>query len=130
MYWGHNMTVYGCVFVRLGPSTFDYSDGLIATWINKGGTVSVEGVKVTLTHANHSSSAPDGTYAGESCGMILEVDRALEGDLRHLAAGRAEPALTHHSVSVSPGSGESTSTPGGPSFRSSSGVPDSNGNVP
>ena len=42
--------------------------------INKGGTVSVEGVKVTLTHANHSSSAPDGTYAGESCGMILEVE--------------------------------------------------------
>ena len=42
--------------------------------INKGGTVSVEGVKVTLTHANHSSSAPDGTYTGESCGMVLEVE--------------------------------------------------------
>jgi len=42
--------------------------------INKGGTVSVEGFKVTLTHANHSSSAPDGTYAGESCGMILELE--------------------------------------------------------
>ncbi len=42
--------------------------------INKGGTASVEGVKVTLTHANHSSSAPDGTYAGESCGMILELE--------------------------------------------------------
>jgi len=42
--------------------------------INKGGTVSVEGVKVTLTHANHSSSAPDGTYAGESCGIVLELE--------------------------------------------------------
>jgi L-ascorbate metabolism protein UlaG (beta-lactamase superfamily) len=42
--------------------------------INKGGTVSVDGVKVTLTHANHSSSAPDGTYTGESCGMVLEVE--------------------------------------------------------
>jgi L-ascorbate metabolism protein UlaG (beta-lactamase superfamily) len=42
--------------------------------INKGGTVSVEGVRVTLTHANHSSSAPDGTYTGESCGMVLELE--------------------------------------------------------
>jgi L-ascorbate metabolism protein UlaG (beta-lactamase superfamily) len=39
---------------------------------NKGGTVAVEGVKVTLTDANHSSSTPDGTYAGEPCGVILE----------------------------------------------------------
>jgi len=42
--------------------------------INKGGTIAVDGVKVTLTHANHSSSAPDGTYTGESCGMILELE--------------------------------------------------------
>lgn len=42
--------------------------------INKGGTISVEGVKTTLTHANHSSSTPDGTYAGESCGFVLEVE--------------------------------------------------------
>jgi L-ascorbate metabolism protein UlaG (beta-lactamase superfamily) len=41
---------------------------------NKGGTVSAEGVKVTLTHAFHSSSAPDGTYTGESCGMVLELE--------------------------------------------------------
>ncbi|MBA3561534.1 MAG: metal-dependent hydrolase [Actinobacteria bacterium] len=42
--------------------------------INKGGTVTIEGIKVTLTHANHSSSAPDGTYTGESCGMVLELE--------------------------------------------------------
>ena len=42
--------------------------------INKGGTIAVDGVKVTLTHANHSSSAPDGTYTGESCGMVLELE--------------------------------------------------------
>ena len=41
--------------------------------VNKGGSVTVEGVKLTLTHANHSSSAPDGTYAGESCGVVLEL---------------------------------------------------------
>src|SRR5262245_16654898 len=39
--------------------------------INKGGTVSVDGVKVTLTDANHSSSAPDGSYTGESCGLVV-----------------------------------------------------------
>jgi L-ascorbate metabolism protein UlaG (beta-lactamase superfamily) len=45
-----------------------------ANSINKGGTCSVAGVKVTLTSANHSSSAPDGTYTGESCGLILELE--------------------------------------------------------
>ena len=48
-----------------------------ANSINKGGTIAVEGVKVTLTHANHSSSAPDGTYAGESCGFVLELEDGL-----------------------------------------------------
>ena len=41
---------------------------------NKGGTVSLEGVDVTLTHGNHSSSAADGTYLGESCGLVLELE--------------------------------------------------------
>ena len=41
---------------------------------NKGGTVTVEGVKVTLTDANHSSSAPDGSYVGESCGVVLTLE--------------------------------------------------------
>src|SRR5262249_48597085 len=35
---------------------------------------SVAGVKVTLTDANHSSSAPDGSYAGEPCGLVLELE--------------------------------------------------------
>ena len=41
--------------------------------LNKGGGVDVAGVHVTLTHANHSSSTSDGTYAGESCGFVLEI---------------------------------------------------------
>ncbi len=41
---------------------------------NKGGTVDVDGVKVTLTDANHSSSAPDGSYAGEPAGIVLELE--------------------------------------------------------
>ncbi len=42
--------------------------------VNKGGTISVAGVKVTVTHANHSSSTPDGAYAGESCGFVVELE--------------------------------------------------------
>ncbi len=48
---------------------------------NKGGTVDVEGVKVTLTDANHSSSTIDeGTmvYLGEPCGLIFEVENGTK----------------------------------------------------
>jgi L-ascorbate metabolism protein UlaG (beta-lactamase superfamily) len=41
---------------------------------NKGGTVTVDGVKITLTDANHSSSTEDGTYAGEPAGIVLELE--------------------------------------------------------
>ena len=60
----------------------------------------------------------------------LEVDRSFEGDLGNLAPGGAEPALAHHSVSVSPGSGERISTPEGASSRSWPGVPVRSPNVP
>jgi L-ascorbate metabolism protein UlaG (beta-lactamase superfamily) len=42
--------------------------------VNKGGSVEVAGVRVTLTSANHSSSTPDGRYAGESCGVVMELE--------------------------------------------------------
>jgi L-ascorbate metabolism protein UlaG (beta-lactamase superfamily) len=41
---------------------------------NKGGTIDVDGVKVTMTDANHSSSTEDGTYAGEPAGIVLELE--------------------------------------------------------
>jgi L-ascorbate metabolism protein UlaG (beta-lactamase superfamily) len=41
---------------------------------NKGGTVEVDGINVTLTHAQHSSSTNDGTYAGEPCGLVVELE--------------------------------------------------------
>ncbi|HWX08368.1 MAG TPA: metal-dependent hydrolase [Gaiellaceae bacterium] len=49
-------------------------DGGLLVAPNKGGTVDVDGVKFTLTNAFHSSSTPDGTYAGEACGLILETE--------------------------------------------------------
>jgi L-ascorbate metabolism protein UlaG (beta-lactamase superfamily) len=42
--------------------------------INKGGTVDVDGVKLTLTNAFHSSSTPDGGYAGEAAGFVIELE--------------------------------------------------------
>ncbi|MHB8471117.1 MAG: metal-dependent hydrolase [Gaiellaceae bacterium] len=41
---------------------------------NKGGTVDVDGVKFTLTNALHSGSAPDGSYAGEPSGIVVETE--------------------------------------------------------
>ena len=41
---------------------------------NKGGTVNVDGIRITLTDAHHSSSAPDGSYLGEPAGLVIELE--------------------------------------------------------
>jgi L-ascorbate metabolism protein UlaG (beta-lactamase superfamily) len=48
--------------------------GVEAHGINKGGTVDLDGVRVTMTDARHSSSTPDGTYAGDPAGFVIELD--------------------------------------------------------
>ena len=48
---------------------------------NKGGTVDVDGVKVTLTHAQHSSSTIDEdhmVYLGEPVGLVFEVENGTK----------------------------------------------------
>ncbi len=47
-------------------------DAVVA--FNKGGTVELDGVHLTLTNAFHSSAAPDGTYAGEPAGFVIRTD--------------------------------------------------------
>jgi L-ascorbate metabolism protein UlaG (beta-lactamase superfamily) len=42
--------------------------------INKGGSQEIDGVRFTLTNAFHSSSADDGTYLGESCGIVIRLE--------------------------------------------------------
>jgi L-ascorbate metabolism protein UlaG (beta-lactamase superfamily) len=49
------------------------ADGM-AHSLNKGGTATVGDVRLTLTDANHSSSAHDGTYLGESCGLVVRSE--------------------------------------------------------
>ena len=41
---------------------------------NKGGTVEIDGISITLTDANHSSSAHDGTYLGEPAGLVIRLE--------------------------------------------------------
>jgi L-ascorbate metabolism protein UlaG (beta-lactamase superfamily) len=43
-----------------------------ANGFNKGGTVSIGDVKVTMVHATHSSATPDGAYAGSEAGFMIE----------------------------------------------------------
>jgi len=43
--------------------------------LNKGGGVDLLGSRVTMTHANHSSSY-HGAYTGESCGYVIETPGA------------------------------------------------------
>jgi L-ascorbate metabolism protein UlaG (beta-lactamase superfamily) len=48
---------------------------------NKGGTVDLDGVKVTLTHAQHSSSTIDEdhmVYLGEPVGLVFEVENGTK----------------------------------------------------
>jgi L-ascorbate metabolism protein UlaG (beta-lactamase superfamily) len=48
---------------------------------NKGGTVDVDGVKVTLTDANHSSSTVDNdtmVYLGEPVGLVFEAENGTK----------------------------------------------------
>ncbi len=40
---------------------------------NKGGAIEIAGLRVTMTNAVHSSSAPDGTPLGDPAGFVLEA---------------------------------------------------------
>jgi L-ascorbate metabolism protein UlaG (beta-lactamase superfamily) len=42
--------------------------------LNKGGSREVDGIRFTLTNAFHSSSAEDGTYLGEPCGIVVKLE--------------------------------------------------------
>ena len=65
--------VYAQVELRGWLSTQGLTENM-AEAFNKGGTVHWEGSEITLTHGNHSSSANDGTYLGESCGLVFKLE--------------------------------------------------------
>ena len=69
---------FGCpVYAQVELRGWLSAQGLtenMAEAYNKGGTIEWEGIKATLTDGNHSSSANDGTYLGESCGIVFELE--------------------------------------------------------
>jgi L-ascorbate metabolism protein UlaG (beta-lactamase superfamily) len=42
--------------------------------LNKGGSQEIDGIRFTLVNAFHSSSAEDGAYLGESCGIVVRLE--------------------------------------------------------
>lgn len=52
-------------------------EGASSGGLNKGGTVEVAGIRFTLVNAFHSSATPDGTYAGEPAGIVMELENGF-----------------------------------------------------
>jgi L-ascorbate metabolism protein UlaG (beta-lactamase superfamily) len=45
---------------------------------NKGGTIEIQSLSVTMVHAEHSSSAPDGIYTGEPVGYVVMFENGFK----------------------------------------------------
>ena len=45
---------------------------------NKGGTTDVDGIRITVTNAHHSSTAPDGADAGDPSGLVIEAENGTK----------------------------------------------------
>jgi L-ascorbate metabolism protein UlaG (beta-lactamase superfamily) len=55
-------------------------DAASITGANTGGTVEVDGIKVTLVHAEHSCGISEGgqiLYGGNACGMVIEFENGF-----------------------------------------------------
>jgi L-ascorbate metabolism protein UlaG (beta-lactamase superfamily) len=47
---------------------------------NQGGTIEIDGIKVTLVHAEHSCGISDGDqiiYGGQACGLVIEFENGF-----------------------------------------------------
>ena len=47
---------------------------------NQGGTIDIDGIKVTLVHAEHSCGITDGSqilYGGQACGLVIEFENGF-----------------------------------------------------
>ncbi len=70
----HSCPVVAQVELRHWLTEQGVADDGMAHSLNKGGSDKVLDVSVTLTTANHSSSAEDGRYLGEPCGLVITPD--------------------------------------------------------
>ena len=63
--------------VWLGSKGID-GEKIVAT--NKGGTVDIDGIKVTLVHAEHTCGITENgnlIYGGEACGLVIEFENGF-----------------------------------------------------
>jgi L-ascorbate metabolism protein UlaG (beta-lactamase superfamily) len=51
--------------------------------MNKGGSIEWQGLKISMTHAIHTSGAEDGSYVGDAAGFVIE----FENDVRLYHSG-------------------------------------------
>lgn len=45
---------------------------------NKGGTINVDNIKVSMTHAIHTSGVEDGSYGGDAAGFVIEFENGFK----------------------------------------------------
>ncbi|GCE46760.1 L-ascorbate metabolism protein UlaG (beta-lactamase superfamily) [Thermosporothrix hazakensis] len=46
--------------------------------INKGGSVVIDNITISMTHALHTSGLEDGSYGGEPAGYVIELENGLK----------------------------------------------------
>lgn len=64
--------------------------------LNIGGTTEIEGLRITMVQAAHTSSFPDGSYGGEPCGYMLndgEKNIYFAGDTGIMAEMKLFPTI-------------------------------------
>ncbi len=102
----------------LGPNCSADADRIIG--MNKGGTVETEGLKVTMTHADHSSGdwnplAGTPMYLGEPAGFVVEMENGFRiyhaGDTAVFGDMRLIGELYHPDVALLPIGGHYTMGP-------------------
>lgn len=90
---GHFDHIYDALEIASATKPKIVSNFEITTWLgskgipgdsligaNQGGTVEVDGIKVTLVHAEHSCGISDGDkiiYGGDACGLVIEFENGF-----------------------------------------------------
>ena len=82
---------------------------------NKGGTVDIDGIKFSIVNAFHSGSAPDGSYGGEPCGIVITFENGtavyFAGDTCVFGDMQLIGRIYHPDVAVLPIGGHFTMDP-------------------
>jgi L-ascorbate metabolism protein UlaG (beta-lactamase superfamily) len=70
----HECPVVAQVELREWLTKQGVADDGMAHSLNKGGSATIDGIRVTLTNAFHSAGTNDAGYGGEACGVVLTLE--------------------------------------------------------